>query len=456
MFKKTAVILFLLSQIMTVSASGNKSKPKSFKKIGAVKTTRVSPLIVRPNSPKTTTMRLRSRRSPLGMSELSSSSVSSSNSSVNSSIDGLDGGVELVHFVDEKELDSFNFDLMGLNGEGPPKGKQVIDSLLEAIENGDLNSVRILITQEVDLNSFEKGERTPFMLAIQAHNHEMIDAMLSTGNVDPNIISSDNCDVLSWAAFHSGFELVEKIIGGSIKLSPLSTFTILSNLKRNQSPIFNQMIAAMVRTRYLPVISTLILMAKDAVIANDIDLVTIMHTAGVPLNKNYRGVYFIHYAAAHGFLEMVNLLIECGTPVDILTHRTQASALKISYASKECAVSAELIKKGAKHELMDCIFDSILNNKISIIKALLSTYTDLTGKINFESGFNPITLAISADKPEILQLILESGAINPLMTDINDFSIYNMDINENASQELKLIVQQERDCANYLIESLED
>lgn len=464
MFMKTAVIIFLLSQILNVSASGRHSKSKTAKKYTNAKVSRISPKAtgaVQPDSPKTITMKLRPKKtSPLGVSDLtlSSGSVSASTSSIGTPFEAANApknDVKLVHFVDE-DIDGFDFDLLGFHEEeAMQSAKPVMDALIEAISAGDLPSVHNLLAKEVDLNSFEKGPMTPFMLALQTRNSEIVEAMLSTGKIDPNVMSVDGCDVLSLAGFHFGFELVDKILSGPVQVSANTAFKILSNLKELDSPIFYQMIGAMAKTRLLTLMSALVVMTKDAVLANDVNLVGFMYSVGVPLNRSYRGVYFIHFAANRGYADMVNLLIECGTPVDILTHSTKSSALQSSLSGNEHAVTVLLIKKGATHGLTGCIFDAIVNNKLPIIEALVSTYSNLTGLINFENGFNPITLAIAADKPQILHIILESGIINPLMTDSFGNSIYNMEINENASQELKTIVQKEREFANDIIDTID-
>ena len=453
MFKKTVVILFLFSQVLAAPAS----KTKSYKKHTQIKATGRSPILscaVQSNSsPKSTTMRLHPRRSPLAINEVTSGSASSSSISVGAPVEEGKhlNDVKLVRFENE-ELDNFDFDFLGLTEEEIPT-KPIIDSLIEAIHAGDLNSVLNLIPKGVDLNSFERGPRTPFMLALQAGNPEIIDTLLSTGKVDPNIIAANGCDVLSLAAGLLGLGVfVEKIIRGPIKVSAFSAFTILLNLKRNSNPNFYPMIATMAKSLDFRLAGALVLMAKNAVLANDIDLVRYIHLVGIPLNRNYRGVYFIHYAAIRGYTEMVSFLIECGTPIDILIHWTLTSPLQTAYFNKKYAVAIELIKKGASHGLVDCIFNAILENNISIIQALISKYSNLNDQFIFENGLNPVTLAISADKPEILQLILESENTNPMIKDPRGNNIYNMEISENASEGLKEIIQRERNFADEFID----
>lgn len=441
MFKKTVVVLFLLSQVLALPDS-SKFKDKTRKACNITK-------VKAPTQP--TTMRLRPRSSssvsPLAINELSSGSVSS----LNSVSDAVEEGkplndVELVHFLND---DTFEF--LGFLNQEPNKAS--IECLIEAIYANNLNSVRS-IAGHVDLNSFANGPRTPFMLALQNRNPEIVDALLITGNVDPNIFADDGCNIVSLAAFHLGFDFVEKIINGPIKLSTSSAFMILSNLKKNSGPIFRQMITAMANTHELNLQKILIFVAKQAVIHNDLDLARFMYSVGIPLNTNYRAVYFIHLAAFYGHVEMVNLLIECGTPIDILTLRSQISPLMVAYDNKKYDLVVELIEKGASYDLVDCIYDAVLNNNIPIIQAFLSKYLNLANQFTFENGLNLVTLAISEDKPDLLQFLLNSENINSLTKDSLGNNIYNMSINESASEELKEIIQKERNFAAEFVDSM--
>lgn len=452
MFKKTVVILFLLSQVLA-SSTGPTGKPKP------VKTTKRSPkpVEVRMDNTKTTAMNLRPKKpSPLSITEISSGPKSSSKKSSGVPVEAKQSSsaaTELVHFVPEDEDD---FDLLDFEEEARPT--LVFESLIAAIRSGDINSLRSLVgSNAFNLNSLEKAPLSPFMIALQTGKPEVVDFLLGTGKIDPNVISVDGVDVLTLAAESLGMEFVAKIINGEQKLTSRAAFTILTKLKRqaNDRHLF-PIIDVMANSDQFNLKNALFVFAFDAVCENRIDLVRLLHSRGIPMISQLRGLYFIHNAAVRGYTEMVNLLLEFGTPVDILTEGlNHLSAMQVSFFSFNYDVTAELIRKGAAYGLTDCISAAILHNNIQIVDALLSTYSNLT-HFFLEDGFNLITFAIAADKPQILQMILDSGKVSLTAADQFGRSIYNMELNENASEAVKAIVRAHQESISEFKELFND
>ena len=451
MFKKTVAILFLFSQVWASSSSSpkvfksNKKSPKFF----AAK--EVTPKL---------SMSLRSSRkskpSPLGVNEVSSAQ--------NNLSDSIEGGkvaaTELIHFVSEAAEEEVDFDSFELDEEFFEKSillssenKPLNERFIEAIRADDLNSVKELVKENFDLNSLENCPRTPFMLALQAKNPEIVNFLLKTGKVDPNIFGTDGCDVLSLAAENFGTRVAQKILKSEIKLKVHSAFNILVNLKQRSSPHFLPIATVMAKTRDFSIFTALVVISKDAVLANETFLIRFLHSLGVPMTKKYRGLCFIHYAAIRGYPEMVNLLLELGSHIDVLTDNTNLSPLQVAFYNREYGVVVELIKKGASYGLVECISTAVMESNLQIIHGLLSAYANLTN-FNLQDGFNLVTLSIAADKPDILKMVLESGKVNQIVGDYYGRTIYNMELDESVSEELKTIIQEERLAADQLAEFL--
>lgn len=452
MFKKTVVILFLLSHVLA-SSPGPSGRPKP------VKTTKKSPKPVeaRMNDTKTITMTLRPKKpSPLSVTEISSSLKSSSKKPSGVPVEAQkrsSAATELVHFVPEDEED---FDLLDFETEARPA--LVFESLIEAIRSGDMNSLRYLVDSNIfDLNSLGKGPWTTFMIALQSGKPEVVDFLLGTGKIDPNVVSPDGVDVLTLASESLGIEFVVKILNGDQKLSARSAYTILSKLKQHpENRHLLPIITALANSGQFVLKTALVVFALDAVCDNRTDLIRFLHSHGIPISNKFHELYFIHYAAVRGYTEMVNLLLEFGTPVDILTEGlNHLSAMQVAYFNMKYNVAAELIRRGAAYGLADCIASAIMENNIQIVEALLSTYSDLTYFI-IQDGFNLITLAIVADKPQILQMILESGKVSLTASDQFGRSIYNMDVHENASESLKTIVKAHQESVSDFKELFND
>lgn len=370
--------------------------------------------------------------------------------------------------VNAQELDSFPF--MGLVDDekyelrpevtAPLVVEQTVaqtevfrlESLAASIRFGDLNALRNLLKAGVNVNSLENSPLTPFIQAILSKNVAIIREIFSTKQVDPNILPRHGKDLISMTVEEIGVKCAAWILRGPIKLETRNAFAILTTLKQLKSALLWGVIAAMKESGEPNLLGALVVCAKDAVFENDLDLIRVLHSLGVPLNLKYRNAHFIHYAAVRGLNEMVNLLLECGTPVDVLTESTGVSALKIAFAEKYYDMAASLIQKGAISGLSDCFSNAVMENNLVAMQTLLNNYKTIPDFI-YGDGYNLITWAVLLDRPQILQILFDANKIDLTARDLFERTIYEMEISEFSSKELKQIIRKERDL-HYVLEGI--
>ena len=450
MFKKTAVILFLLSQHVFVSSSASELKKR-----------KISRSAFNP-------MALRSRTvSPSAVNELSSPSTSSSSSTISTSSSSSNAAAatltgasdvdipewEKIHFAGVDEMHANDF--IGSSNQALEEDF-FSKKLLEDIHKGDLAQVQAVFNQCPavfsvinDLSDFFGGI-SPFLHAVKSKDRPMVDFLVSTGKVDPNAKSSPFYYVLS--SVIEDFEdakLVKSILDSSeIKIDVNPAFRIMEKLILYESPLFTPVMDAMIAGGKKDIVAVFIVMAKDAVCNNNTKLVRLFAAHNVPLHLKYKsGIYFLHFAAIRNHLEMVDLLLELGAPIDCLCGNENFSALEVAYYGGKYALASHLISKGAIAGLEKVVMHAIDNHIVDVFHAFACNRRDFSSFI-LPNGYNVITYCIAMDRPDFLSSCLHriDYSADLYIPDRENRTIYTMELPANASGYLRTIIESERNA----------
>lgn len=487
MFKKTAVILFLLSHHVFVTASGTEQPNVTGKRTvngmslrdkAALKPSSQTVEQVDPIGPKKRRRVVKrknlasipSQPSPLGITDLL---ANSSGSTTIATVESSSPSAASVLMTNESEVDianwdSFNFNLgeedeiINGNAADLEDGDDFLHSneafltgeMIQAIKKGNLAAVREIHRQvpgafdNINNPAFELGGISPFMYAIRSGNRAMVDFLVSTGKVDPNAVSDVGVDVMQMVTGKfADAELVMNILRNStIKITPLAALRLLFYLRDNLHSMFFPVIEVMASLKEIPMIGALIVLAKDAVVSGNMVLVSFLGQKGVPLNLPYKKyMSFIHYAAERGDIEMTDLLLYFGANIDALANNSNLSPLKIALYNGNFALVFHLMKQGARIGLDEVIEDSIDNGRVDILAEFLALAGDLS-YFTLSDHYNLITYSIAKDRPTFLEYCLTKypQKFNLFVCDEAGRTIYNMPLPKNASDELRQIVDRLR------------
>ena len=493
MFKKTAVMLFLLSHHVLASNSSDFAIETGKRKSDALgmslrdretikKTEKIlcssgkpesesieksKPRRIVRKSNSTRTQKKIPKKSPLGVTEsltpLTADSLAFLSSSPDSDIN-LSDESNVVLASDWDNFALFNDDDEHANGHVEEHVDEpvqelneefLIGNLIQSVKEGRLDSVRGIYSQFPEIfNSINDiseylGSLSPFMYAVCTENRPMVEFLLSTGIVDPNATATADIGVLTMVieVFGDAGLVRDLLTSGSVKILTEPAFRALFNLNNKKSDRFLPIVDVMASLKQLPIISALIVLAKDAVCADDVDLVRFLDSRGVPMRYKYKNnMSFIHYAAARGNSVMVNLLLDIGVPIDALSGITGISALQIAFYDKNYDLVRFLIQKGARAGLEEVIGLAIEGSVRDVFNTFIFTAGDLSNFV-LPGGYNLLTFCIEMDRPEFLAICLYRllYPIDTFTPDQEGRTIYRMDLPENASADLRSIVEIYRD-----------
>ncbi len=96
--------------------------------------------------------------------------------------------------------------------------KQQYDQLIAAVESGDIEKLKSLIDQGVDIDETVYGKKSPpLALAVKRGNRAVIEFLLNNG-ADPNVTDTDGCSILSIALKEGRAEIAKLFLSGLDKL----------------------------------------------------------------------------------------------------------------------------------------------------------------------------------------------------------------------------------------------
>lgn len=313
--------------------------------------------------------------------------------------------------------------------------------LTTAIRINQLEFVKILIEVGADAN-YSSGEnvKTPFMVAVEIADTDIIEYLLSTGKVDPNIILNDGTNVISLLSYSFPVAFVNyfyKLKNIPIKPSPQLFRVALKQFYSEKNPILKFLIIEISKKKSLPLIDVIMELAHIAVRENDLNFLKFVRSLEISLLLTLpQGINLIHVAASLGHTEIVKFLISSGTEINVTTHGG-ISAIQVAFLNSHISLVCELIKLGATAGLNEIIKEAICTDNLDIITALLSRkHLNLTN-LTFFNGFNPITFAAQLDKIQIVIMMLENGKSFAGIPDSYGRTIFNM----NLSSGMKFAIQ---------------
>lgn len=215
--------------------------------------------------------------------------------------------------------------------------------------------------------------------------------------------------------------------------SAVNAFNILQILFRMNSSQLDSMISFMLSMECPHILAALLVFAKDLVCINNLPMLKRMAELGVPLKKSVCGAYLTHYAAITGSFPLMSYLIDfVGIPVDELSPETGQSALQIALALGKFEMAIYLIVLGSKAGLFDAAVIAVRNNDSFLISAILESNNDLSQFGFVEGGFNLLTYAIHCRSMAVFNILLTLGKVNSLVSDAMGRTIFNMTIPESS------------------------
>lgn len=174
-------------------------------------------------------------------------------------------------------------------------GKYNNTALTCAVENNNLNNIKLLLESDADINETGQLELSPLMLAIIKNHNEIASYLIEKGaNLDYKSKKTQQ-SALSLAVENNNYELTKLLIdkgaNQNIKDSNKNT-PLIQAAKNNNLPIAQ------------------LLLNKNKTSLN---------------SKDYEGNTALMYAAKNGNLELVNLLIKKGAEINILNNSGESA-----------------------------------------------------------------------------------------------------------------------------------
>ena len=246
-----------------------------------------------------------------------------------------------------------------------------------ALKRNDLGLVKALVESGADMNMITGTcQKTPFMRAFIAKNIPIVEYLLRTGLVNPNIITNAGLDIFTISAIFFNIDQLKNILN-YFQISPNILFQILyNNYKRRKPHIFKNLVISVVSMNIHRLNSVVCSMIKVLIRCNDLEMITFMHAINIPITRIFTsGFKLIHYAALFGQIKIVRFFLEIGEDVNVLTPNG-SSAFKIAFLSNHTELVAELIRNGSSLDT-ECIQLALSTNNLSIIEALKDTYSYL-------------------------------------------------------------------------------
>ena len=191
------------------------------------------------------------------------------------------------------------------------------DNLLEAVQSGDLERVRVSLEKGADPNAkFEEGDGVLGVAVIQ-RRLEIVSMLLRAG-ARPNVMRWDGTTPLYWAAKDGSVELVEFLLeaGASVMAETNSESTSLHVAAENG---FTSVLQRLLAADGKQVIDRFDYIARTpltcAIQARQFAAAQLLIAAGADVNAHDEeriGNTALHYAAEDGDCEAVELLLEAG------------------------------------------------------------------------------------------------------------------------------------------------
>jgi len=229
-------------------------------------------------------------------------------------------------------------------------------ALILAAAMNHLDTVQLLLAQakKPDVLLKEREGKTAFWFAVANENLEMVKLLYSHGS-KINLPDKTGASVLTTTVLHKKYDVLDFLVsnGADINKADNKGYTPLMEAiawkNKNQAVV----------VKYLEKFLTF----KPR----------LNHVAG-----DYSA---LHEATHYGFVEAIGLLLDNGANINLLSPASGRTALYVAAMSKNIAAAKYLISRGAKIEIQD------------------------------KAGYTPLTAAVIVTDPEMVQALIEGGAV---------------------------------------------
>jgi len=338
--------------------------------------------------------------------------------------------------------------------KGEPKPKKQMYQLHKAAADGDLETVKSIISKGANVNSKDEKEKTPLHYAAETGKMEVVQLLVEAGadvnamgNNDwpPLCIAAENnhiavseyliahgADVnpdngwtpLQQAPYSSGIEMVKLLIakGADINAGEGEWTALHGAVSEGRRDIAELLIqkGANVNTKD----RTGYQLLYHAVWKNDLDTAKLLITKGADVNAGEGEWTALHYAVYEGRRDIAELLIQKGANVNT-KDKTGYQPLYYALWKEDLDTAQLLITKGADVNAKDNDGMPLLHYVLSmdsndVAKLLLAEGADFTWKD--KSGLTALHYAAVNEYQDIANLLLTKGVKVDERDDVYEFT----------------------------------
>lgn len=322
--------------------------------------------------------------------------------------------------------------------------------LSRAVELGDLNAVRELIRDGVDLNAKNNDGRTPLLMAAQSGELEILQELLRAG-ADVNLADRFDTTPISWAVQLGEFEIVKALIQAKADLNfanflgktPIGFAVMFGRIE-----ILKVLVAARAEAEgEKSAGEPMIFRALDS---NNLEILKEIIKAGANLNvKDSYGRTPLMVAVQRGDITASRVLIRGKADVNLADDEGTTPLMYAAWLHRGEIVQ-ELIQAGAKGNGTltygkTLIIAAIENKDFELAKALIRGKIDIN--VPDQLGKTPLLWAVELGDFELIKELVRAGAKD-------DVALSNRNIERNCSYLLTDVVEsKDFECLKGLIQA---
>ena len=259
-----------------------------------------------------------------------------------------------------------------------PQPKQQTVSLHQAVEDGDVEQIKLFLSDGADVNARDENGRTALHIAA-ANKHKDIAELLIDKGAHVNARDKSDYTPLYHAIWTEDIKMISLLVsnGADVNLGPEENFKpLLHAIWTNDLDIVELLIQKdadiNVNSFGMPLLS----LAFDS----GEDMAELLLVKGVDFTWKLSGLAPLHYAAVSGYPKIAELLLSKGAKVDGRDDNYEFTALH--YAAR-------------------------FGNK-NVAEVLIAHGVDIKAKDKWD--YQPIHWAAYHDRPEIVELLITKGA----------------------------------------------
>ena len=289
----------------------------------------------------------------------------------------------------------------------PPKESKPVKSLHEAAANGDIDRVKVLLDQSVDIHARDDRGRTPLHLA-SFRNHKDIVRLLVSKGADVNAQEEPQGTPLHATALHHAVHNDNKNI---VEFLIANGANVHIKDRRGQIPLDLARRRAQ-RRGNSEIVEILTKAAEEQTTAEK----KLSMDESPAASKEPKQAKSIHQAAGNGDIDEVKALIAEGADVNATEGKKAWSPLFSAAKGAHSEVVKVLLANGADVNLTEtwgytAVYYAIWNHDEETVKALISAGLDVNkGPGNEKGEYPPLCYAIWQGHVGIVRDLLDAGA----------------------------------------------